>query len=69
MDKKNATAKFEKNFITTANRAARIILRGIEKNQRRVLIGPDAHVIDGMARALPSAYQRLVTQFSKSVMS
>lgn len=69
MDKRNATSKFEKNFITTANRAARIILRAVEKNQRRVLVGPDAHVIDGMARVLPSSYQRLVVRFSKAVMN
>jgi NAD(P)-dependent dehydrogenase (short-subunit alcohol dehydrogenase family) len=51
---------FEKNFITTANRAALIILRAVEKNQRRVLVGPDAMVIDAMVRLLPQTYQRLV---------
>ncbi|MDD3762853.1 MAG: SDR family NAD(P)-dependent oxidoreductase [Nevskiales bacterium] len=68
LDEHNATAKFEKNFITTANKAARVILRGVERNQRRVLIGPDAHVIDWMARLMPSGYQRLVTLFSRLSM-
>lgn len=68
LDQKNATAKFEKNFITTANRAARIILRAVERNQRRVLVGPDAHLIDLMVRLLPSGYQRLVMAFTRRSM-
>lgn len=68
LDEKEATAKFEKNFITTANKAARIIIRAVERNQRRVLVGPDAVVLDLMARLLPSAYQRLVMQFTRKTM-
>lgn len=68
LDEKEATAKFEKNFITTANRAARIILRAVEHNQRRVLVGPDAHLIDLMVRLLPSGYQRLVMAFTRRSM-
>jgi short-subunit dehydrogenase len=68
LDKEQASAKFEKNFITTANRAARIIIRAVEKNQRRVLVGPDAHVIDWMVRLMPSGYQTLVKLFSRASM-
>ncbi|SFF32759.1 short chain dehydrogenase [Fontimonas thermophila] len=69
IDHRNATVRFEKNFITTANRAARIILRAVEKNQRRVLVGPDAYVVDWMVRLMPSLYQRLVVQFSRRTMA
>ncbi|WP_133645169.1 SDR family NAD(P)-dependent oxidoreductase [Paraburkholderia flava] len=51
---------FEKFFITTADEAARVILDGVRKNKRRVLIGRDARAADWLARTLPSAYQALV---------
>ncbi|MBW2223797.1 MAG: SDR family oxidoreductase, partial [Deltaproteobacteria bacterium] len=50
---------FEKTFITGADKAARVILDGVRRNQRRVLIGPDARVFDWMVRLLPSSYQRI----------
>lgn len=59
-DETAAKANFEKLFITTADKAAQVILRGVRRNQRRVLIGPDAHVVDMMVRFMPSTYQRLV---------
>lgn len=51
---------FEKFFITTADEAARVILEGVRKNKRRVLIGRDARAADWLARTLPAAYQALV---------
>ena len=65
MDERNSTAEFEKNFITTAEKAALIILRGVEKNKRRVLVGPDAYVIDWLVRLFPSLYQRFVMAFAR----
>ncbi|MEQ8799311.1 MAG: SDR family NAD(P)-dependent oxidoreductase [Salinisphaeraceae bacterium] len=61
-------AAFEKLFITTPASAARTILRGVRRDARRVLIGPDAHAIDAMARLLPSHYQWLVGQGTKWAM-
>ena len=57
--------KFEKTFITSADKAARVILDGVRRNQRRVLIGPDARVFDWMVRLLPASYQRLSVGYSK----
>jgi short-subunit dehydrogenase len=51
---------FEKFFITTADAAASVILDGVRKNKRRVLIGRDARAADWLARTLPAAYQALV---------
>jgi NAD(P)-dependent dehydrogenase (short-subunit alcohol dehydrogenase family) len=45
---------------TTPEAAARKILSGVEHNARRVLVGPDARVVDWMTRLLGSAYQVLV---------
>ncbi|MBJ6138461.1 SDR family NAD(P)-dependent oxidoreductase [Marinobacter litoralis] len=52
--------QFESLFITTSEKAASVILKGVKSNQRRILIGPDAKLLDVMARALPASYQTLV---------
>lgn len=46
---------------TSPDQAARVILRGVLGNKRRILIGADAHLLDAMQRLLPALYQRLVT--------
>lgn len=65
IDDTNVRDRFERTFITSANRAARVILRGIQANKRRILIGPDARVFDWMVRIFPSAYQRATVRYSK----
>lgn len=59
-DEATAKAQFEQLFITSADRAARVILSGVRGNKRRILIGPDSRLIDWGARFLPSFYQRIV---------
>ncbi|MNQ86380.1 putative oxidoreductase SadH [compost metagenome] len=46
---------------TTPDKAAEVILRGVLRDSRRILIGADAWALDGMQRLLPTLYQRLVT--------
>jgi hypothetical protein len=55
------TAKlFDKRLAnTTPRRAAEIILEGVRKNKARVLVGPDAVVLDLLVRITGSGYQRL----------
>jgi NAD(P)-dependent dehydrogenase (short-subunit alcohol dehydrogenase family) len=54
--------KFDKLLATTsASKAAQVILRGVEKNKRRVLIGPDAHFLNFLQHLLGAYYQRIVT--------
>jgi NAD(P)-dependent dehydrogenase (short-subunit alcohol dehydrogenase family) len=65
VDEEIATREFEKAFITTANDAAKIIIRAVEQNRRRVLVGPDAKVVDLIQRIFPEGYQRLVIGFTK----
>lgn len=64
-DEQSAKRDFEKMFITTANRAARIIIKAVEGNKRRVLVGPDAKLLDLIVRMFPSGYQRLVMKFTR----
>jgi NAD(P)-dependent dehydrogenase (short-subunit alcohol dehydrogenase family) len=60
-----AGKKFEKTFITGADKAARVILEGVRRDRRRVLIGPDARIFDWVVRLLPSTYQRITVRYSK----
>jgi short-subunit dehydrogenase len=46
--------------VTTAESAALQILKAVENNERRVLVGPDAKMLDKIVRLLGSAYQVLV---------
>ncbi|OUS27213.1 short-chain dehydrogenase [Gammaproteobacteria bacterium 45_16_T64] len=64
-DAETARAQFDAMFMTTPEKAAKVILNAVSKNKRRVLIGPDAKVLDIMQRSLPMAYQRLVTSSMK----
>lgn len=56
-----ARAEMDKALATTTpESAARQILRGVQRNQRRVLVGRDAKLMDLLLRLLGSAYQPLV---------
>ncbi len=57
--------EFERGFITTADKAAKTILKGVNKNSRRVLIGPDARFFDLIVRLFPTGYQWLFTKAVK----
>ena len=61
-----ANREFEKSFITTPAKAAEVIVGAVQKNKRRVLIGPDARVFDAMVRVAPTGYQRLITGVVRS---
>lgn len=60
LDAEDSRERFDRSAATDPDKAAGIILRAVEKNKRRVLIGRDAHVIDAVSRLLPGAYQPLV---------
>ncbi|MCV7238696.1 SDR family NAD(P)-dependent oxidoreductase [Mycolicibacterium celeriflavum] len=59
-DKESLTRTFDKWLtITTPERAAHIILEAVRKDKARVLVGPDAKVLDFIVRMSGSGYQRL----------
>jgi len=62
-DVETSRASFDQLLVTTAESAARKILRGVRRNARRVLIGRDAYAIDLVQRLLPARYQALVEAF------
>jgi NAD(P)-dependent dehydrogenase (short-subunit alcohol dehydrogenase family) len=58
-------AQFKRIARTSPERAAQTILRGVERERARILIGPDAEFLDLMARVLGSRYQGLVWRTTK----
>ncbi|MBU1169518.1 MAG: SDR family oxidoreductase [Proteobacteria bacterium] len=52
-------------FITTAEDAARIIITGIKKNRRRIMVGRDAKFLDLMTRLFPKTMVYLSAVVSK----
>lgn len=60
VDPGEATRQFDKMLRTSPETAAKAIVEGVLRNRRRVLIGPDAKVIDLLARLPAGAYQRML---------
>lgn len=65
------TAAFERFFRTSAETAAKQIIKGIQKGKQRILIGSEAFVGDGLVRLFPVRYTnimgRTLRQFEDSV--
>ena len=59
-DPQDAKQSFENLFITSPKRAAMAIVKAVQKDKRRAMIGPDAHVINLAAKLPPSVYQRVI---------
>jgi NADP-dependent 3-hydroxy acid dehydrogenase YdfG len=60
---------FDKKLANTSpQKAARIILDGVRKNKARVLVGPDAKVLDLIVRITGSGYQRMFSTFLSRVV-
>ncbi|OHU98425.1 SDR family NAD(P)-dependent oxidoreductase [Mycobacterium talmoniae] len=60
---------FDKRLASTSpQKAARVILEGVRKNRARVLIGPDARVLDLLVRITGSGYQRLFSAVTGRMM-
>ena len=57
-----ARDEFDKVARTSPEAAARAILRAVERNQRRLLIGPDAKAMDLLARLPTSIYQKAIVR-------
>ena len=55
--------RFDKHMAwTRADRAARIIIKGIKKNKARILVGFDAHIYDVLQRLFPVMWQNLMAR-------
>jgi len=54
--KEQMAAEFEAVTMTSPERAAEIIHKGVERGKARILVGPDAYVFDALARIAPTHY-------------
>jgi NAD(P)-dependent dehydrogenase (short-subunit alcohol dehydrogenase family) len=63
MSHHEAAEYFDTNMArTSADKAARIIIKGIKKNKSRILVGLDAHIIDVLQRLFPVMFQKLMAR-------
>ncbi|HEY2545852.1 MAG TPA: SDR family NAD(P)-dependent oxidoreductase, partial [Candidatus Acidoferrum sp.] len=60
--KDEAVAFFDKVTPTSPEAAAARILKGVEKREPRILIGPDARQIDIVQRLRPATYWKIMTK-------
>lgn len=68
-DKQKTADLFDKKLARmTPEKAAQIIVRGIKRNQARVLVGIDAHALHHFAKLTGSHYQDIVAKASKKVL-
>lgn len=63
--REQAISDFEKMFLNTPEKAARVIINAVKKNKRRALIGPEARFFDWSVRLFPTGYQWLFTKITK----
>ena len=55
-----ATRQFETMAFTTPERAAKTIHEGVKAGRSRILVGPDAYVLDALARLAPTRYFKVL---------
>ena len=64
-DPEQARIEFERMFVTTPDKAARQIIKAVQRNRRRALIGPDAKAIDLVSRLPAGVVQRVIVRGAK----
>jgi butyryl-CoA dehydrogenase len=64
-DPEEARSQFDRVAVTRPEKAARQILAAVERDRRRVLVGPDAVVIDFISRLPAGLYQRVLVKGSR----
>jgi short-subunit dehydrogenase len=59
-EEEDLASSFDKVAFLSPEDAAAIILRGVERNRARIIVGKDARALDLMQRVLGSGYQAIV---------
>lgn len=57
-------ASFDKMAITTAEKAAQVILKGVARRKKRILIGLDSRIISLAYRLFPTAYTTILEKYA-----
>lgn len=64
-EKSKLRHNFKKSALTSAPKAAEMIIKGIQQNKTRILIGRDAKLIDIAVRLFPNLYQKFAIRSIK----
>ncbi|GIG01178.1 SDR family NAD(P)-dependent oxidoreductase [Catellatospora citrea] len=59
--------RFDAVALTSADRAAEIIHRGVDRGKARILVGPDAYFFDVVSRLAPTHYYTIVNTLENSL--
>jgi NADP-dependent 3-hydroxy acid dehydrogenase YdfG len=60
-------AQFEAITMTSPERAAQIIHRGVEAGKARILVGPDAYLFDALTRIAPTHYYGVLARLESGL--
>jgi short-subunit dehydrogenase len=60
--KEQMAAQFEAITMTSPDKAAEIIHKGLERGRSRILVGPDAYLFDALARITPTHYFEVISR-------
>jgi len=64
ISKEDEAVRFEKYVCwISADKAAKIIVKGIKKNRPTILVGPDAYFYELVSRLIPMTWQKLMARF------
>jgi NAD(P)-dependent dehydrogenase (short-subunit alcohol dehydrogenase family) len=64
VSKEDEAARFEKYVCwISADKAARIMIKGIKKNKPSILVGPDAYFYEFISRLIPITWQKIMAKF------
>ncbi|NKE58992.1 SDR family NAD(P)-dependent oxidoreductase [Lentzea sp. PSKA42] len=61
--------EFDAMAMTTPDKAAKIIHRGLAAGKSRILVGPDAYVFDAVTRLAPTHYFTVVSKIERLLQS
>ncbi|GAA5187229.1 SDR family NAD(P)-dependent oxidoreductase [Rugosimonospora acidiphila] len=60
-------AQFEAITLTSPDKAAMIIHRGVEAGKARILVGPDAYLFDALTRVAPTHYYSVIARLRSTL--
>lgn len=66
--KEELAKSFELKAVTTPEKAAITIIKGVLRNKRRILVGADAKIADWVVRHFPETYERIL-RLEKEVLA
>jgi NADP-dependent 3-hydroxy acid dehydrogenase YdfG len=67
--KEQMAAQFEAMTMTTPDKAAEIIHKGLDRGRARILVGPDAYLFDALARIAPTHYYDVISRVQQRLRS